>query len=68
MKGDHVKRFTGWLLTIGGGIAALWGGVSLLTGTARNEVQIAHDFSVNALTGGLVGLALFTVGLIWVRD
>ncbi len=63
-----MKRMTGWILTIAGGAATLWGGVSLLTGSMENRVQITPDFSVNALAGGLVGLAVLTVGLIWVRD
>jgi hypothetical protein len=63
-----VKRFIGWLLTITGGAAALWGGVSLLTGAIQNSLQLAPGFAVNAMTGGLVGLMALTVGLIWVRD
>ena len=63
-----MKRFIGWLLTISGGGITLWGGVSLLTGNSQTRVQLTHDLSVTALTGGLVGVALLTVGLIWVRD
>ena len=63
-----MKRFTGWLLTIGGGVATLWGGVSVLTGASESRVWITPEFSANALTVGLAGLALLTVGLVWVRD
>ena len=64
----NVKRFIGWLLTLSGGTAALWGGVSLLTGALESRLSIAPGFAVNAMTGGLVGLMALTVGLIWVRD
>jgi len=63
-----VKRLIGWLLTIAGGSAALWGVISVLTGSSRSQVQITPDIAVNAMVGGLVGLAALTVGLIWVRD
>jgi len=63
-----MKRLTGLVLAIVGGIVALWGGVCVLTGTSATRIQLYHDVSVNALTAGLVGVGIFTVGLIWARD
>jgi hypothetical protein len=63
-----VKRFIGWVLTVSGGAGALWGGIAVLTGSSRERLAIVPDFSVNAITVGLVGLATLTVGLVWVRD
>ena len=63
-----MQRFFGWVLAIIGGIGVLFGAYHVLTGTSRTTVEITHDVSVNALTIGLTGLAVFTVGLIWVRD
>jgi hypothetical protein len=63
-----VKRFIGWGLVLAGGVATLWGGYSVLTGSTSASIPITSDVSVNALTGGLVGLAVLTVGLVWVRD
>ena len=63
-----MKRFTGWILIIAGGIVAAWGAVSVMTGSSSARVALTHDLAVNALTGGLIGLAVLTVGLIWVRD
>ena len=63
-----VKRLFGWVLTVFGGGAALWGIVAALTGTLKTEVSITPDLAVNAMTGGLIGLAALTLGLVWVRD
>jgi hypothetical protein len=63
-----VKRLIGYGLSIVGGIATLWGGVALLTGSSQMQVAITPEFSPSALTVGLVGAAVLTVGLIWVRD
>ena len=63
-----MKRFIGWGLVLGGGVVAGWGVVSVLTGTTRAQMSLGSDLSVNALTGGLAGLAVLTIGLVWVRD
>jgi hypothetical protein len=63
-----MKRFIGWLLTVVGVAATLWGGFAVLTGTAESRLTLTQDVSVNAMTEALVGLAALTVGLIWVRD
>lgn len=63
-----MKRFTGWIMTITGGITASWGAVAVMTGTSSARVSITDDFSVTAMALGLVGLAVLTIGLIWVRD
>ena len=63
-----MKRFTGWLLVIAGGIGTAWGAVSVMTGSSSARVDITSTLSVTALTVGLAALAVLTVGLIWVRD
>jgi hypothetical protein len=62
-----VKRFLGWLLVLAGGAGALWGGFCVLTGSSQAHMQLGSE-SVAALPGGLIGLAVMTLGLIWVRD
>jgi hypothetical protein len=63
-----MKRFVGWLLVLVGGAGALWGTASVLTGSSHARLDFGPDLSVNALVGGLVGLAVLTAGLFWVRD
>ncbi len=63
-----MKRFIGWMLVLTGGVAAAWGGVSVLTGSTHTRVELGSNLSADALTGGLAGVAVLTVGLIWVRD
>jgi hypothetical protein len=63
-----MKRFIGLTLTIVGAGIALWGGVCVLTGTSETRIMLPEGVSVNALTAGLIGLGVFVVGLVWVRD
>jgi hypothetical protein len=64
-----MKRFIGWGLVVLGGAATIWGGFSVMTGESeRARIAVTHDFSINALTCGLIGLAVLTLGLVWVRD
>lgn len=63
-----MKRMTGWIFTIGGGITAALGAVTVLTGTSQSTVVSVSGTSLNGMTTGLIGLAVLTVGLIWVRD
>ena len=63
-----MKRFTGWILTLTGGAAAGWGAVCVVTGSSQTQLNVTPDLSVSALTTGLIGLAVLTVGLVWVRD
>ena len=63
-----MKRFVGWLLVLAGGAATGWGGLSVLTGASRTRLELSSDLSVDALTGALAGIAVLTIGLIWVRD
>lgn len=63
-----MKRLTGWFLALAGGAAAAWGAVSVLTGSSRARLDITPELSVNAMVTGLAGLAVLTIGLIWVRD
>ena len=51
-----------------GAVAAGWGAVNVMTGSSRATVSFGPGLSINAMTGGLIGLALLTIGLIWVRD
>ena len=63
-----MKRFVGWLLVLAGGGVAGWGCLSVLTGASRAQLDVGSNLSVDALTGGLAGVAVLTIGLIWVRD
>ncbi|MCS6863621.1 MAG: hypothetical protein RMJ56_14260 [Gemmataceae bacterium] len=63
-----MKRLMGWVLTLAGGAATLWGGFALLMGESERRLMLTPEVSVNALTGGLLGVAVLTVGLLWVRD
>ncbi|MCS7022286.1 MAG: hypothetical protein NZU63_10715 [Gemmataceae bacterium] len=63
-----MKRFIGLLLTVAGLGGALWGGVHVLTGGATTRLSLTSDFSLPAMTIGLIGLTLLTVGFIWLRE
>jgi hypothetical protein len=63
-----MQRFIGLVLTIAGAAAVLWGGYYVLTGRSDTRVAVTDDFSVSAIVGALAGVAVFTLGLIWVRD
>lgn len=60
-----MKRFLGWLMAGAGAVGTGWGGYFMLTGTSKAQLA---PLPVDAMTGGLIGVALFTVGLIWIRD
>jgi hypothetical protein len=51
-----------------GTVGAAWGAVSVLTGSSSARLAITPELSVSALATGLAGLAVLTIGLIWVRD
>ena len=63
-----MKRFVGLLLTLAGGPVLIWGAASVLAGSPDTRLAITDEYSVTALTGGLVGAATFTLGLIGMRD
>jgi hypothetical protein len=63
-----MKRFIGMFLAIGGGAAVLWGGYHTIIGESSTRIAITHDFGLSAMMVGLIGLAVFTVGLVWLRD
>ena len=63
-----MKRFLGLLLALTGGAAVLWGGYHVLTGQSTARVALADGVEVSALNGGLIGLLVCTLGLIWARD
>jgi hypothetical protein len=63
-----MQRLFGVFLAILGGIVILWAAYYIMTGQSSFRLQLTHGYSVSALTGGLTGAALFTVGLIWIRD
>ena len=46
----------------------MWGVAAVLTGSTSARLALGSDLSVDALTGGLAGVAVLTIGLIWVRD
>jgi hypothetical protein len=62
-----MKRFIGLLLTGTGAVGAVWGGYQALVGQTSNIITI-NNFSVSALTVGLTGVVVLTVGLLWMRD
>jgi hypothetical protein len=63
-----MQRLFGVLMAIIGGITILWAAYYIMTGQSSFRLRLTDDFSVSALTGGLAGAAMFTVGLIWLRD
>lgn len=60
-----MKRFVGWLVAGAGLIGTGWGGFLMLSGSSS---AMMAPLPVNAMTGGLIGLALLTIGLVWARD
>jgi len=58
----------GWGLAVAGGAVAVWGAACVVTGDSRAKIDITPELSLNALTAGLAGLAVLTLGLVWVRD
>jgi hypothetical protein len=63
-----MKRFIGMLLAMAGGAGALWGGYKALVGETSTVVAVTNDFSLSAMAVGLIGLAVCTVGVVWLRD
>jgi len=63
-----MKRFIGLLLTGLGAVAVLWGGYHVLAGESTARVAITDTLAITALTGGLAGVALISMGLVWMRD
>ena len=63
-----MKRFIGMFLALGGGAATLWGGYQTMIGESSMRIAVTHDFSISAMMIGLIGLAVLTVGLVWLRD
>ena len=63
-----MQRFIGLVLAIAGAVIVLWAGIHVLAGESSTHLQITDDFSVSAMVGGLAGVAVFTIGLISMRD
>ena len=63
-----MKRFFGMLLALGGGAATIWGGYHALIGESSLRYEFTPDFSMSMMTIGLIGIAVCTLGIIWVRD
>lgn len=63
-----MRRFIGLFLTIFGGGLTLWAGIYVLTGQSGAMLTLTPDYSLTAMTGGLIGVAVFTTGLIWMRE
>jgi hypothetical protein len=60
-----MKRFVGLVLAGAGLVGTGWGGVLMLSGAST---AMMAPLPVTAMTGGLIGLALLTIGLVWARD
>jgi hypothetical protein len=60
-----MKRFVGWVLAGAGAVGTLWGAYYMLSGSSNARMD---PLPVTAMTGGLIGLAMLTVGLVWARD
>ena len=60
-----MKRFVGWLLAGAGLVGTGWGGFLMLSGSSAAKMA---PLPVDAMTGGLIGVALLTIGLVWVRE
>jgi hypothetical protein len=63
-----MKRLTGLLFVVAGTVASAWGGYHVFIGESSAHVPLIDDYSVSALTAGLAGVAVFTIGLIWMQD
>lgn len=63
-----MKRFFGWGLVLAGGAVGGWGIISVLRGSSAARLDVTSELSVSALTAGLAGVAVLTIGLIWARD
>jgi hypothetical protein len=63
-----MQRFFGLFFTIVGALICLWAAYYIMTGQSSYTLRLTDNFAVSALTGGLAGAAIFTIGLIWMRD
>jgi hypothetical protein len=63
-----MKRFIGLLLTLTGAAATLWGGFHVMSGQSSVQIPITDSFGITALVVGLAGVALLSIGLVWMRD
>ena len=60
-----MKTFFGWVCAGAGAILTLWGGFYCMTGASR---VVLTPLPLNAMTGGLAGVALLVLGFVWSRD
>jgi hypothetical protein len=63
-----MKKFVGLLLALAGGAATLWGGYRIINGESGARLHVTEDFSLTAMTVALIGVLVFTIGLVWNRD
>lgn len=63
-----MKQFSGILLAVTGATATLWSGYHLVAGESGIRIAVVRGFSVSALTIGLFGVVLLTLGLLWLRE
>jgi hypothetical protein len=60
-----MKRFIGWIMALVGAVGTAYGGYYVMAGQSKAYLD---PVPVPAMYGGLAGLSLLTIGLLWVRD
>lgn len=63
-----MKRLIGLLFTILGAVAVFWGGYHILSGESTAQMKFTETVAVTALMSSLIGVTMFSLGLLWVRD
>lgn len=63
-----MKRFFGGVFALLGAGVVIWAAYHILAGQSEARLTLTPDLAVNGLTGGLLGVAMLTLGLLWVRD
>ena len=63
-----MRRALGLVFALVGGGAILSAGYYIMTGHSSAPINLTDDFAVTATTAGLAGAAMFTVGLLWLRE
>ncbi len=63
-----MKRFLGLVLALTGLGGALWGSAHVLTTGATTPLHLTPDWNLPAMGVGLIGVALLTLGFVWLRE